>query len=145
MPTTDLAERIATEARTWLGTPWHHEGRVRGAGVDCGMLVLEVFKAVGVLPAAFSVGHYGRNPNLPRLIATLSAWAREAQEIRPGDVLLFTIVDAPRHLAIATSLDGSLGMVHSYQTLGRVVEHAIDARWRRRLFKIYRAGALWQP
>jgi len=144
MPT-DLANRIAAEARTWLGTPWHHQGRVRGAGVDCGGLVLEVFKAVGVLPPDFEVGYYGRNPNLPRLIATLSAWAREAQDIRPGDVLLFTIVDAPRHLGIATALDGATGVIHSYQTLGRVVEHALDARWRRRLYKIYRAEALWRP
>lgn len=24
-----------TEALTWLGTPYHHQGRIKGVGVDC--------------------------------------------------------------------------------------------------------------
>lgn len=35
--------RILTEARSWLGTPYHHKGRVKGAGVDCGGLLYEVY------------------------------------------------------------------------------------------------------
>jgi len=137
MPTD--AACIIAEARTWLGTPWHHQGRVRGAGVDCGGFVLEVFKACGVLPADFDVGYYGRDADLPRLIATLSQWSSEVQDIRPADVMLFRIVDAPRHLAIATDV----GMIHAYQGINKVTEHVIDKRWRRRLYKIFRAGAIW--
>ena len=48
---TDLQDRVLQEARTWLGTPWHHEGAVKGAGVDCAMLLVQVFAAVGAIPA----------------------------------------------------------------------------------------------
>lgn len=132
---------VIEAAREWMGTPWRHQGRVRGVGVDCGGLVIEAFKACGVLPPGFDVGQYGRNPDLPRIISTLSQWASEADDILPGDVLLFTIVDAPRHLAIATDI----GMIHAYQGLNCVTEHVIDKRWRRRLYKIFRPVALWQP
>jgi cell wall-associated NlpC family hydrolase len=34
---------ILKEARTWIGTPYHHRGRVKGVGVDCGGLIYELF------------------------------------------------------------------------------------------------------
>jgi cell wall-associated NlpC family hydrolase len=51
-PMEEQQQRLAVvqEALTWLGTPYHHQGRIRGAGVDCGMLLLEVFEAAGVMP-----------------------------------------------------------------------------------------------
>lgn len=35
--------RVLIEARSWLGTPYHHKGRVKGVGVDCGGLLYEVY------------------------------------------------------------------------------------------------------
>ncbi|WP_436904878.1 hypothetical protein [Acinetobacter johnsonii] len=32
------------EALTWLGTPYHHQGRVKDVGVDCGTLLCEVYE-----------------------------------------------------------------------------------------------------
>jgi hypothetical protein len=26
---------LIAEARTWIGTPWHHQAAVKGAGCDC--------------------------------------------------------------------------------------------------------------
>jgi hypothetical protein len=45
------AERqaVVAEARAWLGTPWHHEARVKGAGVDCGQFLAAVFEACGLV------------------------------------------------------------------------------------------------
>ena len=37
------------EAITWLGTPYHHQGRVKGVGVDCGTLICEVHKKIGFM------------------------------------------------------------------------------------------------
>jgi len=36
---TDIIDR----AIGWLGTPYHHKGRKKGVGVDCGGLIYEVF------------------------------------------------------------------------------------------------------
>jgi hypothetical protein len=39
---------VVAEARTWLRTPYHTMGRVKGAGCDCYTLLLEVFGKVGL-------------------------------------------------------------------------------------------------
>ena len=36
----DLRARIVAEAMTWLGTPYHHRGKLKGIGVDCAQLPL---------------------------------------------------------------------------------------------------------
>jgi cell wall-associated NlpC family hydrolase len=28
-------EAVIAEARTWLGTPWHHQASLKGVGCDC--------------------------------------------------------------------------------------------------------------
>ena len=40
---------VTREAETWLGTPYHHMGRVKGAGTDCLMMLAEVYEACGVI------------------------------------------------------------------------------------------------
>ena len=36
-------ELVIAEARTWIGTPYQHKGRVKGVGVDCGGLLYQVY------------------------------------------------------------------------------------------------------
>lgn len=40
---TETRASILTNARSWIGTPYHHKGRVKGVGVDCGGLIYELF------------------------------------------------------------------------------------------------------
>jgi len=37
-------------AHAWLRTPYHHMGRVKGAGVDYAMLLAEVYSEAGRVP-----------------------------------------------------------------------------------------------
>jgi len=47
----DAARRaIIVEARSWIGTPYLHQGRVKGGGVDCAMFLLEVYERAGLVP-----------------------------------------------------------------------------------------------
>jgi len=41
---------VVAEARRWIGTPYHHQADVLGAGVDCGMLLVRVYVDTGVVP-----------------------------------------------------------------------------------------------
>ena len=47
-PISDIRAAVVTEAKTWIGTPFHHAARVKGAGVDCLMLLAEVYERAGV-------------------------------------------------------------------------------------------------
>ena len=40
---------IVQEAWTWQFTPYHHHGRVKGVGVDCAMVLAEVYEACGLI------------------------------------------------------------------------------------------------
>jgi cell wall-associated NlpC family hydrolase len=46
-------EAVVAEARTWLGTPYHLNQCVRGAGVDCARFIHAVLHACGLMPAEF--------------------------------------------------------------------------------------------
>lgn len=41
---------VTAEALTWLGTPYHKNGRVKGAGVDCGSFLFCVYRECGLVP-----------------------------------------------------------------------------------------------
>ena len=63
----DAPERAAVVAcaRQWLRTPYHHRGRVKGAGVDCAMLLAEVYAEAGLV-APLAIPHYPPDWHLHR-------------------------------------------------------------------------------
>lgn len=95
LPASISAQRAAVvaEARTWLRTPYHHAGTIKGAGVDCAMLPLAVYRATGLLPE-FSFDDYPPDWHLhrdaERYLEIVTCFAREVQApIGPGDFVLF--------------------------------------------------------
>ena len=59
----ELRLKVVVEARSWLGTPYRDGARVKGAGADCGTLLLEVFKNAGVIPH-YDPGYYAPQHHL---------------------------------------------------------------------------------
>lgn len=45
----DVRAQIVAEAQKWLRTPYHHRARVLGAGVDCSMLLAEVYEGAKLI------------------------------------------------------------------------------------------------
>jgi cell wall-associated NlpC family hydrolase len=98
---------VVAEAISWLGTPFHHEARVKGAGVDCAMLLCEVYARAGLV-GRIDVPHYPPDWHLhrdvERFLALLAAHAREiAGPPEPGDVALFRFGRCFSHGAIVTA------------------------------------------
>lgn len=125
-------EQIVAEARTWLKTPFRHQGRVRGVGVDCAGVVVGVAHALGL--STFDHTGYGREPHGGMLKRLLDAHLdRVTGEPQPGDVLLMRFEREPQHLAIVSDL----GIIHAYERVGRCVEHGLDEVWRRRIVRAY--------
>lgn len=47
----DVRERIVADARTWIGTPFHHAAAVKGVGADCAGFLHGVFgELMGLRP-----------------------------------------------------------------------------------------------
>lgn len=127
--------QIITEARSWVGTRFHHQGRCKKTandkgGVDCIGLIAEVARAVGY-PVEDKTD-YGRQPEGSRLVEALQQQLQSTslQAIQPGDVLVFAIEKDPQHVGIVSDLaSGELGLIHAYLEARGVVEHRLDQYW----------------
>lgn len=140
---------IVTQARAWLGTPFHHQARLKGKGCDCLGLIIGVVDELGMQDrngkplAGYDEVSYSKEPDGAYLTQKLTALLDEAlvAQAQPGDLALFTVRDNPQHLAILTDYEGGLGMIHCYAQARRVVEHRLDEDWKQRLVKVFR----WRP
>jgi NlpC/P60 family putative phage cell wall peptidase len=126
-------DQFVAEARRWMGTPWQHQGRLHGVGVDCAGLILESARTLGL--ANWHYDNYPRRPD-----GTLRSVCDQVMDPMPmyeataADVLLFAWNNSPVHLAILTSKDT---IIHAYAINRRVVEHRIDDRWREAVAAAY--------
>lgn len=130
------AERraVVAEAHTWLRTPYHHMGRVKGAGVDCATLLAEVYARTGVVPS-FEIPFYPPDwhlhRNAERYLDAILAHAAEIGTLpAPGDVAMWRFGKCFSHGAIV--IDWPL-VIHSYAGRGCVLEDVEKAVWLSRL------------
>lgn len=83
---------VVAEARSWLGTPYHPHGRLKGVGVDCAMLPAEVYHATGLIPR-LEVEPYPVDWHLhrdeERYLTKVLDHAHEVPCSQPGDLVLY--------------------------------------------------------
>lgn len=131
------AADVIHHARQCRETPFVHQGRQPGVGLDCAGLIVHAYRAAG-LPATDET-RYGRQPHPGQMRAALERrLVRAAGPWQPADILWFRIQADPQHLALWTGD----GILHAYLSAGRVVETSLDARWQNRLVARYRHPGL---
>lgn len=133
------AAALLAEARGWIGTPWRHQGRTKGVGVDCVGFVIEVARAVGVL-SVDEAANYRRRPDGVTLPAKLDAYLarKPTSALAPADIVMIRTDAVADHVAFVGDYPaGGLTLLHAYLPMRRVVEHRLDAAWRRRIVAAY--------
>ena len=101
-----LRLRVVEEATSWIGTPYHTNGDIKGAGVDCGMLLIRVYADTGVIepfdprpyPAQWSF-----NQRTELYLQSILRFATEVESPLPADVAVFKVGHCWGHGAIITS------------------------------------------
>lgn len=130
------AADIILTARSMLGTPFVHQGRVPGKALDCAGLVVSVAAALNI--EHVDVTGYGRRPHQGLLEATVDGqeclFSVLLNDLQPGDILLMRFAKEPQHLAIYAGET----IIHSYEAAGQVCEHGMDDVWRKRIIRAYR-------
>jgi len=120
---TTRAEVVA-EARTWIGTPWVHQHRVKGIGIDCVGLIICVARDLGLSPQGTDWTGYGKHPDgsmLPLCDQHMIRISKDAMQ--PGDVLVMAIERDPQHMGIVGDYrHGGLSLIHAASKTGRVIE-----------------------
>ena len=127
-----LRNSIVTAARSYVGTPFLHQGRT-AKGLDCVGLCIRV--AHDLKLTQFDIDGYSRVPSgrmMQRILAE-QCERIDIQDILPGDILHMAFEDEPQHLAIVTDK----GIIHANGNRG-VVEHWLDAEWHYRIRGAYR-------
>ncbi|MDI3260372.1 MAG: hypothetical protein QJR02_11815 [Sinobacteraceae bacterium] len=114
-------EAILAEARSWIGTPWHHRQRVKGAGVDCINFIIGVFHAVGLAPD-IDPGEYPADWHLhrddERILNGLARYAHRVDSPRPGDIAAYRFGRCVSHAAI---VEDEHYIIHAYVVARAVV------------------------
>ena len=130
-PTNHLAvaeqrQAVVAEALTWLRTPYEHQARVKGAGVDCGQLLAGVFAAVGVIPDPEIAAYphdWHQHRSEERYLANVERFAHQVErDPLPGDIVLFRFDLAISHGAIVVAWPT---IIHSYLRQGVVLDDAV--------------------
>jgi NlpC/P60 family putative phage cell wall peptidase len=124
---TPVRARVVAEARKWLGTPYHHQADVRGAGVDCIMLIVRAFVDSGLCdpidPRPYSDEWFLHRSDELYLGGIMSR-CKEIQAPRVADIMLFRWGRCYSHGGVVTELE-PLTIIHAYQPAGIVIEEVV--------------------
>lgn len=118
---------VVVEARSWRGTPYHHEGKIKGVGCDCAMLILESFVGAGLVERP-DIKRYTHDWHMHRseekYLETVEAHLHRVDDLElsleergtdfrpmPGDVLVWRIGRTYSHGALVVDWPR---IVHAY-------------------------------
>lgn len=133
--------RVVAAAEDWLDTPFRHQGRIKGVGVDCIGLAAGVARELGL--AVVDELDYSRTPQAARMMFSLGRHlprvtapdgARIGDVLAPGDVVLFSWHGTATHVGIFTGDR----FVHAYEPAGKVVAMTATRALRRRVVAAWR-------
>lgn len=144
----DQRAAVVREARSWVRTPYHPQGDIKGAGVDCGMLLVRVFVDCGLCepfdPRPYA-GDWYLHRSEERYLGFVFDHAKEVTYPLPGDVMVFHYGRCYAHGGIVTCA-APLTIVHAFQPAMIVIEEdvarnpALGALGRNPKFFSYWAG-----
>jgi cell wall-associated NlpC family hydrolase len=117
-------ERVIRESLTWVGTPYHHMGRIKNVGIDCATFPAEVYAAAGVI-APVSIDFYPPdwhlNRDAERYLQRVIEYAAEVSQPQPGDLVLWKIGRAFAHGAIVLAWPR---IIHAVVGIGVIEDNA---------------------
>ena len=117
-------ETIIAEARSWLETPWRHQGRTK-RGIDCAGLIIRTGNDLKLLN--YDVKAYPRHTSRDAFIRHFQANMKEkhVSQRKPGDVLLFKDGIYACHCGIIATKEGRETVIHAYINRGKTVEEPL--------------------
>lgn len=128
-----MRKAIVTEAMTWVGTPYHHAARVKGAGVDCAQILIDVYSSVGLIDD-FAPEYYPMDWALhrdeERYLSYVLKYANQTYKPKAGDIAVYKFGRCISHAGI---LINENEIIHAWMrsrsvTVSGIKEGELDGR-----------------
>jgi NlpC/P60 family putative phage cell wall peptidase len=113
-------QAIIKEARTWIGTRFHHRAWVKGAGCDCLGLIYGVYRAVGLIDEIeipFYRPDFMHHRSDETYLGGLLQYGHTVERPEPGDVAMFKYGRVFGHAAIVIAWPR---LIHAFAERGEV-------------------------
>ena len=134
-----MRPEIAQKALEWEGTPYHHQARVKGIGVDCAQFIAGIGEELGLLTKGTGLTNYSPEWHLHnseekmlRLLEEFGCTEKDTLEI--GDIICFKFGRVCSHLGIYLGNDQ---FIHARIDQGKVVINSLSGDWLKRHTKTY--------
>jgi len=127
---------IINEAKKYLNTPFLHQGRNKN-GLDCLGLILIVLKNLNLYDKEHKDYSFDVDGN--SFYSKLKSNLREIpyNELKNGDIILFNIAGNPQHVGFYYKENNREMIIHSYNSIGKVVTHELSFKWKRRIYSCF--------
>ena len=148
MTETEFRTAIATEAESWIDTPYHANGALKGVGVNCAQFLFCVAKAAGVLAGDAPLPRWytpqlatnSKEERLVNYVMSYGATEVTKAQVNTGDIVLYKSGQAHGHAAIVLDWPEIIHVlpIHGCQK-GTVDEGKLGA-YTRRYFTLWKAS-----
>lgn len=143
----ELQDKLVAEARTWLGTPFQHQGTLKGIGVDCANFVARTVCAVAprylgredIIPVDYRREEDGEA--LRKILNDETDFVL-TEDRQAGDIMAFMDEacrepDKPRHLVFIEEVLPATTFVID-PTANGVRRHRLNGWWMARIHSVWR-------
>lgn len=141
-------QEVISEARSWVGTKFYHQGRTKGEFVDCAGLIIGTAKNLGL--SDFDELHYGEIPVPSRMEAILDEHLDRVPSgsEQPGDIFWMKDIRVggrPRHVGFLSEANTIIHADPHAGQGGLCIEQQFDVDRRRAVVRWYslRGVAPW--
>jgi cell wall-associated NlpC family hydrolase len=122
----EIRQLIVEEALTWQRTKFHHQGSIKGVGVDCAQFLIKVFHSCSLIPNLKITDYamqYGLHGTEEKYLGWVKKYAVEipVTDAKPGDIALFRFGRVISHGAII--IEWPI-VIHAYNPTGVILDDA---------------------
>lgn len=107
----ELRQRLVNEALSCLGTPYRIRGQIKGVGLDCMTLLIQVYSAAGLIdwfPAPFYRPDFSFHSHIETYLEGVKKFGHEVKDKKPGDIILYRFAKLIDHAAIVIDEKGTM-------------------------------------
>ncbi len=133
--------QIAYCAKTWIGTPFQYQGRIKNVGCDCLGLIIGVSKEMNLFSKQdipiflHDASNYSMDPDTGHLERVLDEILWPSNVIEPGFICVLHFDSNPKHLGIVGPNSDTL--IHADISHRKVIESRLDGYYGDKITRIY--------